>query len=118
MVSGVWAVPALSGPFVGGLFATLGQWRLAFWLAVPVVLAFGVLPGRVLPGRPERAQGAPIAVARLTLLVGAVLAVSAGRVARLPWPALVGIFFATALIAGTYLACTPRARMPLFSRSP
>jgi len=103
MASGVWAVPALSGPFVGGLFATLGQWRLAFWLAVPVVLAFGVLPGRVLPGRPERAQGAPIAVARLTLLGGAALALSAGSVAGRPWPALVGIFFATALMAGLFM---------------
>jgi MFS family permease len=103
MVSGVWAVPALSGPFVGGLLATPGHWRLAFWLPVPVVLAFGVLPGRVLPGRPERAQGAPIAVARLTLLGGAALAVSAGSVAGRPWPALVGIFFATTLMAGLFM---------------
>jgi MFS family permease len=103
LVSGVWAAPALGGPFVGGLFATLGRWRLAFWMAVPLVLAFTVLAGRVLSGGPERARGAPIAVTRLTLLGSAALAVSAGSITGRPWPALVGICLATTLMSGVFI---------------
>ncbi len=38
LVSGVWGTAALLGPTVGGVFAALGWWRGAFWVAAPVII--------------------------------------------------------------------------------
>ena len=36
LVSGMWGVATLFGPAVGGLFAESGNWRMAFWVLLPV----------------------------------------------------------------------------------
>src|SRR5690606_27723773 len=41
-ISGVWAVAALLGPLVGGVFAELGSWRGAFWVSTPIIFAFAI----------------------------------------------------------------------------
>jgi MFS family permease len=50
MLSGVWGVAALSGPFVGGVLAAAGAWRWAFWIDVPFAACIALLVHRVLPG--------------------------------------------------------------------
>lgn len=50
----VWATAAFFGPSIGGLFDQLGTWRGAFWFAIPIIIGFTVVAGRVIPpGRPD-----------------------------------------------------------------
>src|SRR3712207_6379063 len=43
MVSGMWGAAALSGPFVGGIFAELGVWRWALFVLLPVAALFAIV---------------------------------------------------------------------------
>ena len=38
LISGMWGTAALLGPTVGGVFAAIGWWRGAFWVATPVIV--------------------------------------------------------------------------------
>jgi MFS family permease len=54
LISGMWGTAALLGPTVGGIFAAIGWWRGAFWVATPVImglmgLAWGTLPATAGP---------------------------------------------------------------------
>lgn len=77
-LSVVWMASAVSGPLIGGSFATAGHWRLAFWsfafqglvlVAVVRPLLAGARPGTV-------AQRRKVPVVRLSLVAGAILAIS------------------------------------------
>jgi MFS family permease len=65
MLSGVWGVAALSGPFLGGILAAAGAWRWAFWIDVPFAAFIALLVRHVLPGREGDASvssvGIPVA---------------------------------------------------------
>ena len=79
LVSGMWGAAALTGPFVGGVFAELGAWRAAFWALLPLAAGFAALSARVLgraaggrdpdggaprpPARPAR-RGRPVGLGR------------------------------------------------------
>lgn len=83
LVSGMWGVAALRGPFVGGVFGELGAWRVAFWVLLPLIGGLAVLIGRVLgrvAGGETRAAAFP--GFRLALLAVAVLSVSAASLAE------------------------------------
>ncbi|QRX80966.1 MFS transporter [Glaciimonas sp. PAMC28666] len=43
LVSGMWGVATLFGPAVGGLFAQSGNWRLAFWVLLPIAALQAVI---------------------------------------------------------------------------
>lgn len=43
LVSGMWGVATLFGPAVGGLFAQTGNWRLAFWVLLPIAASQAVI---------------------------------------------------------------------------
>jgi MFS family permease len=81
LVSGVWGAAALTGPFVGGVFAELGAWRAAFWALLPLAAGFVLLSGRVLGGVERRDPAASLPALRLLLLALAVLAVSTASLA-------------------------------------
>ena len=58
LVSSMWGPIALIGPFIGGTIAQLASWRMAFWLALPLVLLTALLADRVLPAdTPHRSRG-------------------------------------------------------------
>ena len=83
LVSGTWGVAALSGPFVGGVFAEIGQWRLAFWAVLVATAAFALLCARVLPPHsvaPAVGPAKRFPIRRLALLAGAALAISGASV--------------------------------------
>jgi len=61
MLSGVWGVAALSGPFLGGILAAAGAWRWAFWIDVPFAAFIALLVHHVLPGRDGDAGEASVA---------------------------------------------------------
>ena len=74
----VWTASALSGPLIGGAFATAGLWRFAFWSFAlqGLVLAVLVHPllARAGPDSALRARRLPLA--RLAFVAGAILAIS------------------------------------------
>ncbi len=81
ILSGMWGIATLIGPAVGGVFAEMGVWRAAFWSLLPITILFTALAASVLPKRTAGAGGgSPIAVTQLSLLMTAVLALSAGSV--------------------------------------
>jgi MFS family permease len=74
MVAGIWGVAAIGGPFIGGVLAQLGLWRLAFLGMVPVILVPSVMAWWLLPRRSPRGGPAPrVPSGRLLLICAAVL---------------------------------------------
>ncbi|BBK30799.1 MFS transporter [Stella humosa] len=101
LVSGTWGVAALSGPFVGGIFAEIGEWRLAFWSVLAATAAFALLCARVLPSpsAAPRVEAPPrFPVRRLALLAGAALAISGASVIPSIWVNAAGMAVAIALL--------------------
>lgn len=100
LISGMWGVATLVGPAVGGIFAELGEWRMAFGAVVPVAVLFAILALLVLPDiRHEDEDTNRLPFVQISLLTLAVFAVSLGSVsAQLVWNA-VGITSALLLIA-------------------
>src|SRR5947207_1386949 len=72
-ISGAWGIAAITGPAVGGVFAGLGVWRMAFWAMLPLVALTAALTWWMLRGaaRHPAEGGAPFG--RLLLLCIAVL---------------------------------------------
>jgi MFS family permease len=85
LVSAMWGVGTFSGPAVGGTFAELDQWRLAFWIVVPVTAFFAVWGAAHLPRDAGRDPAPPpIPLASVALLGATVLALSAAGVSTRP----------------------------------
>lgn len=79
VVSAVWSVSALSGPLVGGMFSTFGQWRWAFWAFALQAAVFIAACGFLLPFEQSVRDSSSRAVfpsARLAVLSLSVLAVA------------------------------------------
>ncbi|MFM0740747.1 MFS transporter [Paraburkholderia xenovorans] len=77
LVSGMWGVATLCGPAVGGIFAQLGDWRLAFWALLPVVLLLAVIVNREVDNqRPADDAAQPIPLLKVMLLSATVLVIS------------------------------------------
>ena len=74
----IWTASALSGPLIGGAFATAGLWRFAFWSFAlqGLVLAALLYPmlARARSDAPLEARQLP--VVRLMFVAGAILAIS------------------------------------------
>ena len=105
LVSGVWGAAALAGPLVGGGLAEMGMWRTAFWVALPLALACGLLIERILPSPrlgETVARSSPrhrFPTLRLALLAGAALALSVGSVPGRVSASLAGLVVGAALLA-------------------
>ena len=76
VVSGVWGVSALIGPLIGGLFATAGLWRGAFWaFAAQAIVLAAVVPSMIDPPRAPAAAAARVPWRRVAVLSAGVLAI-------------------------------------------
>lgn len=116
LVSGMWGVATLVGPAIGGIFAEYGVWRAAFWSLAPVALLFAVMAVAILPGRSsDRNERTTVPILQLVLLIGAVLAVSAGSVSPDPIHNLIGLGAAIVLVA-LLIGIESRARNRLLPR--
>ena len=77
-ISTVWMISAFSGPVIGGAFATLGIWRMAYWAfafqAVILMLAIRVLLAAESVDLDIEAERIPIV--RLMFLAAAILLIS------------------------------------------
>ncbi|VCU70744.1 putative multidrug-efflux transporter/MT1670 [Pigmentiphaga humi] len=85
-VSAMWGVATLSGPALGGWFASMGWWRPAFLSLLPLAAVLAWLVGRLVPaGAPASASGGRIPWGKLLLLAGSVLAISVGGLSHELW---------------------------------
>lgn len=57
LISLMWGVATLCGPAIGGVFADMGQWRMAFWSLLPVITSIALMAFAVLPGEGRRNVG-------------------------------------------------------------
>jgi MFS family permease len=81
LLSGMWGVATLVGPAIGGVFAQMDAWRMAFGALIPAAALFTLLAAGVIPRRNTLSNPAsPVPWLQLFLLAGAVFAVSAGSV--------------------------------------
>ena len=100
LISGAWGVAAIGGPFVGGVLAQMGLWRVAFWGMVPVIVAPALVSWWLLPRRTRRGQPARVPFGRLLLICAAVLclaSVANARAAALRAALVLGALLAVAL---------------------
>jgi len=78
LLSSVWMAAAFSGPVIGGAFATVGEWRMAFWaFAAQGLLLIPAVRFLLKSGGPElQLEAEPIPIVRLLLLSASILLVS------------------------------------------
>jgi MFS family permease len=116
LLSGVWSVSILVGPFVGGVFARYGDWRQAF---VAVALIAGVLTVwalRALPATNEQPSGiGRLPLARVALICAAIASASSAAVMITPLGKAVHIALAVAILAAM-LRLDRAATVPLLPR--
>lgn len=82
-VSGMWGIASLGGPAVGGIFAQLGNWRLAFWSLLPCAAALVWIVGEQLPARlssPSASTKVPIG--KIALLAASALVISVASLSK------------------------------------
>jgi MFS family permease len=81
LTAGVWGIASILGPLVGGLFASAGFWRGAFWLFAGQGAVFAVACLVLLPlQRAEPAGTGPLAWRTLSVLATAILLIAAADV--------------------------------------
>jgi MFS family permease len=100
LISSVWGVAAIGGPFAGGLLAQMGLWRAAFWGMVPIIVAPAVVSWWLLPRRTRRRETGVVPFGRLLLICMAVLCVASvanSRTAALRAALVLGALIAIAL---------------------
>jgi MFS family permease len=101
LISAMWGVGTFAGPALGGTFAELDQWRLAFWIIVPVTAFFAVWGGAHLPRDAGRqAEPRPVPAASVGLLGATVLVLSAASISTQVVINAAGLLVAGVLFAG------------------
>ena len=123
LISGIWGASAFCGPLIGGLFASAGLWRMAFWAfaaqaLILIVAAIFLLRDTEEPTASDRKgqdQAAPIR--RLGILSVAVLAIAAAgaEVAPLRSAVLVAVGIAAFVL---FFRLDAKAENRLFPRRP
>ncbi|GAA1517527.1 MFS transporter [Nocardioides humi] len=123
-VAGVWAVSAVVGPTLGGLFAEHASWRWIFWINLPLGLLAAVVLWRRFDeaatpsARAGRAERRPVDVPGALLLAAAagllLLGLLEGGIRWAWWsPVGVGIFVVAAALAMAFVLVERRVADPV-----
>lgn len=114
LLSGAWSMSVLVGPLLGGVFATWGSWRGAFYAVVVLAGLLSIVAMRSLPrARGERADARrPIPAGRVALICAAIAVMSAASVAAVPL-AKAGLFAAAVAMLVVMLLLDRRSAKPL-----
>jgi MFS family permease len=116
LVSAMFGVGNFVGPALGGLFAQLGSWRMAFVaLALATAVLAAIVP-RALRGRGGRGSANPVPVGSLLLVVAAVAAVGVAGVVT-DAAAMVALVLLAVVLAAAFLGVDARTGAGLLPRS-
>lgn len=116
-LASVWAISAVVGPTLGGIFAQLDAWRWIFLVNVPLCILAGWLVLSRFQERVERTPhrldwpGALLLTASLSLLILGVL--EGGRAWAWASPLSVGILAAGAVLLALFVVVERRAAEPI-----
>jgi MFS family permease len=117
-ISAVWGVSALVGPLIGGLFATAGIWRGAFWAFGLQALVVALVVPLILKRRPRDTRMPEILPwRRLAVLSGGIVAILTAGVQREPLVAVLCLLAGAFLLWAT-LRLETRAAVRLFPARP
>ena len=111
LTSVVWSVSAFCGPLVGGVFANMGEWRLAYWAFAGQAILFVILVLFTIP-RAETTDAeadSKVPGLRLLLVAGGVLliAIAGAHPDAISGPLLVA---GAAVLLGAFLVIDGRRR--------
>ncbi len=98
LISGMWGVAAFSGPFIGGIFAEHGHWRMAFGVLLIFCVFLFILSSKTLPKTKPEEKVSQIPYLKLLLLGLAALTVSIGSIQKNIVGSLIGICIAFLLL--------------------
>lgn len=108
LISAMFGVGTLVGPVLGGLFAQLDAWRLAFAMIALAGLALGIVAPRALRGHGRTGQVEPFPLGSVALLTAAVAALSVASITE--GAARVALLAAAAVLLVAFVAWDRRAR--------
>jgi EmrB/QacA subfamily drug resistance transporter len=120
-IASVWAIAAVVGPTLGGIFAQLGIWRGIFLVNIPLCIAAGWLLIRNFRETVERRKhkvdyvGAALLTASMTLLMLGVL--EGGTAWAWSSPASIGIFAGGAVLLAVFVIVEHRVSEPVLPLS-
>lgn len=101
LLSGIWGIAALSGPFIGGIFAELDAWRMAFGAIVIFSIILFILTTKVFPQRHQFAKTkTEIPFLKLGMLSVAILCLSFGSLSSVLLYNLLGLLISFLFIIG------------------
>jgi MFS family permease len=111
--SALWGVSVFLGPSMGGMFAHGSQWRWAFLVLIPLALVMALIAPKGLPVGEDDRGPETVPLVQITLVLGAILAVSLASTAdaELTRAILIGMALAS---LGTLLFQERRAAARLF----
>lgn len=98
LISGMWGVAAFSGPFIGGIFAEHGHWRMAFGVLLIFCVFLFILSSKTLPKTKTQEKVSKIPYLKLLLLGLGALTVSIGSIQKNIVGSLIGICVAFLLL--------------------
>ncbi|MBW4718754.1 MFS transporter [Saccharothrix obliqua] len=116
LISAMFGVGNLVGPALGGVFAQFGSWRPAFAVPAVAAVAMAAFVPRALPRGERDGQAAPVPVASLALVVGAVGAVSVAGILADPVAMAAFIVLGLVLVVA-FLVVEKRAAVQVLPRS-
>lgn len=111
-VTSIWGVATVLGPLVGGLFASLGDWRAVFWLFAAQAAVFCLAAPWLLKGVESTRNGSGVPWAQLLILALGVGAIAAADVWPVAWIAVGLVALGFALLFAV-LKLDDRARVRL-----
>nr|AFD20762.1 multidrug efflux transport protein [Streptomyces rimofaciens] len=98
LVSAMMAAGFFVGPAIGGLFAQLGAWRLAFAVVAVLALPLVALVSRAVPSGRRAGDAGALPLVSLVLLTATATVISVAGVLSGPGPTAVAVTVACALI--------------------
>jgi MFS family permease len=116
-ISGMWGTAALLGPTVGGVFAAIGWWRGAFWVAAPVITGLMGVAWCTLPSAAGHGATVRFPWRQLLLLGVGVLCVAWSGQVMVPWLRLTFIA-GGCVLTGLTFRFDARAMTRLFPSQP
>ncbi|WP_433269058.1 MFS transporter [Actinosynnema sp. CS-041913] len=116
LMSAMYGIGNFVGPALGGLFAQLGPWRLAFAVMAVIAAVCGALVPRVLPRDGRSGARTPIPLVSLLFVTAATMAVSVSGVLPGTPAKAAGVVVALLLLVGL-VAHERRGRHRVFPRT-